>query len=67
MSDYWFVIRAGNQALFDALKSVLDPKPGFHVVIERRARTGVSPAHLERRTAQVWQADDLLIARVPDR
>lgn len=61
MPEYWFVIRAENHQLYEALRSVLHKRAGYHLIRERRLH-GSSGVDEERRKARVWEADDILIA-----
>jgi len=63
MAEYWFVIKSGQEALFQALKGVLAARPGFHVVIDRRIGAEGRGPDRDRRAAHVWEAGDMLIAR----
>ena len=62
MSEYWFVIKPTNEALYEALRTVLMGRPGFHIIKDRRTQSGQAPVGHERRTARTWAADDISIA-----
>ena len=63
MDEYWFVIDAIHEDLYEALKPVLGRRPGFHLIKERRRRrSGVGPEGRERRRAHVWQGEGISIA-----
>lgn len=67
MAEYWFVVKPVNEPLYEALLTVLTGRPGFHIIKDRRAQAGGPPASGERRTAQTWAADEILIAEREDR
>jgi hypothetical protein len=61
MPEYWFVVSPALDDLYVALKTVLYGRAGLHVIKERRTERGVPPSG-ERRTAYVWQGQEILIA-----
>ena len=61
MPEYWFVISPKLDDLYEALKSILDGRPGFHVIRDRRLLPGTGPSG-ERRVGYVWEEDGILIA-----
>ena len=61
MPEYWFVVKPDKRDVYEALRRVVARRPGFHIIIDRRTRQGVPPGE-ERRTAQVWEGDEMLIA-----
>ena len=60
MTEYWFVVAPEHRDLYEGLKAVLDGRPGFHIITERRSRANGSPGD-ERRTAHVWDGGLLRI------
>jgi hypothetical protein len=65
MPEYWFVVKPGNAALYDALRRAVAGRPGYHVINERRS-AGPAPIGSERRTCHVWEGDEMLIAERSD-
>jgi hypothetical protein len=66
VSEFWFVVKPGNDQLYAALEHVLAGRPGFHVVLNRRSPdTGAAPGS-ERRKARVWEGNELVIAEDED-
>jgi hypothetical protein len=65
MPEYWFVINPASEDLYAALKDVLDGRPGFHVIKDRRSRPSRSLT-VERRKAHVWEGDYVRIAEQDD-
>ena len=61
MTEYWFVVSPALDDLYVALKTLLYGRAGIHVIKERRIECGVPPSG-ERRTAHVWQGQEILIA-----
>ena len=61
MPEYWFVVSPALEDLYEALKTLVADKPGFHVVKDRRLVPGTGPSG-ERRIAHVWNGDGIIIA-----
>ena len=59
--EYWFVVKPTHEELYQGLRTVLQGRPGIHIIKERRSVTGVGPFG-ERRLAHVWHGDYLDIA-----
>ena len=62
MYEYWFVVKPTNEALYEALRTVLTGRPGFHIIRDRRSQTGEPPPGGERRKAQTWRNGEIVIA-----
>jgi hypothetical protein len=60
------VVKPSNERLYNALKSAFDERHGFTVIQDRRAVRQAPRVSDERRKAEVWEADDLLIAEESD-
>ena len=66
MTKYWFVVKPARGELYEALKSVLDGRPGFEVIKERRS-VHIGPRTAgDRRRSHVWEGEDMLIAEQQD-
>ena len=66
MPEYWFVVDAESEQLYDALRRLLGDRPCYHVIRDRRRGIGDSKGVMERRTARVWRGDEMSIAEVGD-
>jgi hypothetical protein len=66
MRRYWVIVRRSNQPLFEALRATFSGRHGFTVILDRRALATQTWPLTERRRAQVWEADDLVIAEEQD-
>jgi hypothetical protein len=64
MREFWFVVHPGNDLLYEALKRVLEGRPGFRIIKDRRSFEDEAGEWTgsERRTAHVWASNDVLIA-----
>ena len=63
MVEFWFVVRPGNDTVYEALKRVMSGRPGFYVTKDRR-RIEAAPGWKgkEHRTANVWDSDVVSVA-----
>ncbi|HET9866157.1 MAG TPA: hypothetical protein VFQ06_02600 [Nitrospira sp.] len=63
MVEFWFVVRPGNDTVYEALKEVMSGRPGFYVTKDRRRIEGTEGWNgEEHRTANVWSSDVISIA-----
>ena len=62
MPEYWFIVKPEHHELYETLRQVVARRPGYHVVKERRVAHTAPPGGEERRTATVWEGDEMMIA-----